>query len=69
MDLRHLEALNETVVSVIFKAIKDAQVSNSRLVVCRPNRRVKDVFERLKLNSILTIYDTYEEALKALQQM
>jgi hypothetical protein len=33
------------------------------------NARIRAVFEILKLTSLLTIYDTRDEALKALQEV
>jgi anti-sigma B factor antagonist len=63
-DFLQLEYISSAGIRVILKATKAVERQNRRLVLCSMHDYVKEVFEISGVGSLLSIYDTIDDAIK-----
>lgn len=55
-------------IGVIFWAYSNFVKRNAKLVVCNANNEIKNIFSITKLSSVVSVYDSIEEAQKAVNK-
>jgi anti-anti-sigma factor len=69
LDLRNTTHLNSIAIGVLAGVHTSAANRGLHFAVCNVERRIQNVLTILKLVNVLNVYDTREDALKALERL
>lgn len=64
LDFKHLDYISSAGLRVILNAAKELDRKNGKIVICRMEDYIKEVFEISGFDTFLTIVPTLEDALK-----
>lgn len=68
LDLSGVSFIDSTGIAVLIEYLRDAAKFQGRFCIAQPTEHVRDVFEIIRLNTVIPIFGSIVEAITALQK-
>lgn len=65
VDLEHVDYMDSSGIATLVEALQHARRTGTQMVLCGMKERVRSIFEIARLDTVFTIVETREQALKA----
>lgn len=66
LDMRLVKFINSTALGAVIKAFKRCRAEGGEMVIAQPSPFVRDVISKVGIDKLITLYDTEQEANKAI---
>ena len=65
VDLEHVDYMDSSGIATLVEALQNARRSGTKMVLCGMKERVRSIFEIARLDTVFSIVETRDEAMRA----